>query len=134
MSGEKKYEDIKTLKPGKYVLIDDVPCRVQKISSSAPGKHGHAKFRVEAVGVFDNQKRSIMAPSGHEVPIPIIEKKQAQILAIMGDNIQVMDHTSYEVFELPIPEDLKSKVEAGKDIEYLEWGNLRKVERVRGGS
>ena len=49
---EKKPTEIKNLKPGSYVLIDDVPCVVEKIQKSKSGKHGAAKMRVTAISIF----------------------------------------------------------------------------------
>lgn len=129
---EKRFVDVKTLKVGNYVLIQGEPCKIVKITSSAPGKHGAAKYRIEAIGVFDGQKRSLLRPSGTDVEVPIIEKKNGQVLAILGENVQIMDLNTYETFELPIPEDLREKMEPGREVEFLEWGNRRKLVRVRG--
>ncbi|MEW6329638.1 MAG: translation initiation factor IF-5A, partial [Candidatus Micrarchaeota archaeon] len=60
---DKIFASAKELKVGKYVLIDGVPCRVVGIESSAPGKHGAAKMRVTAIGVFDGSKRTLLKPS-----------------------------------------------------------------------
>lgn len=38
-----------------------MPCTINSISKSKPGKHGSAKARVEVVGVFDGQKRTFPA-------------------------------------------------------------------------
>ncbi|MBI2584252.1 MAG: translation initiation factor IF-5A, partial [Candidatus Aenigmarchaeota archaeon] len=42
---EKKPTEIKSLKKGGYVIIDDVPCTVASLDISRPGKHGAAKAR-----------------------------------------------------------------------------------------
>ncbi|MFH0956783.1 MAG: translation initiation factor IF-5A, partial [Candidatus Aenigmatarchaeota archaeon] len=55
-----KASTLKSLKPGNYVMIDDEPCKVQSITLSKPGKHGSSKARLDAVGVFDDKKRSLM--------------------------------------------------------------------------
>lgn len=52
--------------------------------------------------------------------MPIIIKKSAQVLSIIGENAQLMDLNTYEVFELPIPEEIKTQVEPGKEIAYFE--------------
>ncbi|MBW2993725.1 translation initiation factor IF-5A, partial [Candidatus Woesearchaeota archaeon] len=46
---EKKIVGMHSLKTGSYVLVDGVACRVVNIQTSRPGKHGHAKMRVDAV-------------------------------------------------------------------------------------
>ncbi|HLD75536.1 MAG TPA: translation initiation factor IF-5A, partial [Candidatus Norongarragalinales archaeon] len=66
------------LKVGKYVIIDDIACRIVGMDKSKPGKHGAAKMRVEAIGIFDGTKHTLMKPTDADVEIPIIERKRAQ--------------------------------------------------------
>lgn len=122
----KKIESIGDVKEGRYIIIDDVPCKVINTKHSAPGKHGHGKIRMEAVGIFDDKKRVIVKPADARVEVPLIEKKNGQIISIQGDNVQVMDLETYETFDLPIPEDLKDKVGEGR--QFIYWTVLgRKV-------
>jgi len=127
----KEMAEVRELKVGRYVLIDEEPCKIQSISTSKPGKHGEAKARIDAVGIFDEQKRSVVHPVKHKVGIPIIDKRSAQILALMGsDVVQLMDMETYETFEMPIPEDLKGQLQPGKEILYLQAMGKRKITRV----
>ena len=127
----KEIAEVRELKVGRYVLIDDEPCKIMSISTSKPGKHGEAKARIDAVGIFDEQKRSVVHPVKHKVGVPIIDKRSAQILALMGsDIVQLMDMETYETFEMPIPEDLKGQLEPGKEILYLQAMGKRKITRV----
>jgi len=128
MEGEIKPGSVKDLKVGSYVMIDDEPCKVTNISFSSPGKHGAAKARVEAIGVFDNQKRSFVGSSDNRVNIPIIEKKYGQVLTVTPNMVQVMDNETFEIFEIEPPSDAELK--AGYVIEYLCWGSRRKFSRV----
>ena len=57
--------EVRDLKVGRYVLIDEEPCKIMSISTSKPGKHGEAKARIDAVGIFDEQKRSVVHPVKH---------------------------------------------------------------------
>ncbi|MFA6049123.1 MAG: translation initiation factor IF-5A [Candidatus Micrarchaeia archaeon] len=122
------------LKVGKYVLIEGEPCRVVSIDKSKPGKHGAAKMRTEAIGMFDNVKRSIMKPSDGDVEIPIIDRKKAQIVSVAGNSAQLMDLTSFETFEVSIPEEMRPEVESGKEIQYMETMGRRLLVRVSEGS
>ena len=127
----KEMAEVRELKVGRYVLIDEEPCKIQSISTSKPGKHGEAKARIDAVGIFDEQKRVVVHPVKHKVGIPIIDKRSAQILALIGaDVVQLMDMETYETFEMPIPEDFKDKLEPGKEILYLQAMGKRKITRV----
>jgi len=126
----KELAEVRTLKVNRYIIIDDEPCKILSISTSKPGKHGEAKARIEAVGIFDNQKRSVVHPVKHKVGVPMIDKRSAQILSIMGDNVQLMDLETYETFEMPIPEELKGQLEPGKEILYLEALGRKKITRT----
>ncbi len=123
--------EVRELKVGRYVLIDDEPCKIMSISTSKPGKHGEAKARIDAVGIFDEQKRSVVHPVKHKVGVPIIDKRSAQILALIGsDVVQLMDLETYETFEMPIPEEFKGQLEPGKEILYLQAMGKRKITRA----
>ncbi len=56
----KKVVEVKTLKVGKYVVLDGEASKITSLSTSSPGKHGAAKARLEAVGIFDNQKKEVL--------------------------------------------------------------------------
>jgi translation initiation factor 5A len=128
----KIFSVMKDLKVGKYVLIDDVPCKIVDIESSAPGKHGAAKMRVTAMGIFDNQKKTLLKPSDADIEVPIIERKTGQIVSVVGKVAQIMDLANYETFELEIPEEIKESASAGKEVEYIESMGRKIITRVRG--
>ncbi|MDI6916617.1 MAG: translation initiation factor IF-5A [Thermoplasmatales archaeon] len=124
----KTVTEVRTLKVGGYIIVDDEPCKILNITTSKPGKHGEAKARIDAMGLFDNQKRSIVHPVKHKVGVPMIDKRTAQVLSIAGSSAQLMDMTTYETFELPLPEDMM--LEPGKEIQYMEALGRRKVTRA----
>jgi translation initiation factor 5A len=128
----KEMTEVGKLKEGRFVIIDDEPCRIVGFTISAPGKHGHAKAKIDAIGLFDTQKRSIVRPTSAKIEVPIIERGSAQVLAIMANNAQLMDLTTYETFELPIPLNLRGEVKEGAEIEYIRALRRRKIERVKG--
>lgn len=109
---------IKDLKPGRHCIIDGEPCKVLSVTTSVPGKHGGAKARLDAVGIFDNKKRSIVKPADTDIEVPIVEKKAGQIIAIVGDKVQIMDLTDYSTFECSVPEELKDKIQQGAEVQY----------------
>jgi translation initiation factor 5A len=126
-----KPAEVGSLKVGSYVIIDNEPCRIVDYSKSKPGKHGAAKARVVAMGVFDNVKRSFVRPVDGNIEVPIIEKKVGQVIALLPTAVQVMDLENYEMFEAPIPEeeDLKAKLVSGTEVEY--WRILGKTKIMR---
>lgn len=128
----KKVVEVKTLKVGKYVILGGEASKITSISTSSPGKHGSAKARVEAVGIFDTQKRSIVKPVDTKIDIPIIDKRTGQVLALMGSDVQLMDLETYETFEIPIPDDLRDQLLEGVEVEYILAMGNKKLMRTKG--
>ncbi len=127
----KELSEVRLLRVNRYVIFDDEPCKIISISTSKPGKHGESKARIEAIGIFDGQKRSVVHPVKHKVHIPIIDKRNAQVLALMGDDVvQLMDLGTYETFEMPIPDEYKGKLEPGNEVLYLQALGRKKITRV----
>ncbi|MCJ7720060.1 MAG: translation initiation factor IF-5A [Candidatus Hadarchaeum sp.] len=123
--------EVGKLKEGRFIVVDGEPCRIVGFTTSAPGKHGHAKAKVDAVGLFDHQKRTILKPTSAKIEVPIIERGNAQVLAITANNAQLMDLSTYETFELPIPMNLRGEMKEGVDVEYMQALSRRKIERVK---
>jgi len=124
----KEQTEIRTLKVGRYIIIDDEPSTIVNLEKSKPGKHGSAKARIDAIGVFDGQKRSIVSPVSAKIYVPIVERKGAQILSVLGNVAQLMDLNDYSTFEIEIPQEHMGKLEAGKDVTYLESMGKRKLD------
>ncbi len=115
----KEQVEVRELKEGRYVIIDDEPCIIKGISHSKPGKHGAAKARVDAIGIFDGQKRSTVSPVTNKVYVPTVERKTGQVLSIGDNSVQLMDMDSYATVDVPITEEDKSRLEEGKEVSYL---------------
>jgi len=116
--GDIKLVSVGSLKKGNYVVIEGVACTVSDTQTSRPGKHGHAKVRMDAIGMLDGKKRVIVMPGHDNIEAPIIDKRNAQVLSITGDSANVMDSDSFETFDLAIPEDLKGEVTSGSTVVY----------------
>ncbi len=119
--------EIRELKVNRYVVIDEEPCRIISIQTSKPGKHGEAKARLEAVGVFDGQKRSVVHPVTHKVRVPMIDKRKAQVLSVHANVAQLMDLSTYATFEITLPEELRGKLGPGQETMYIEALGRRKL-------
>jgi translation initiation factor 5A len=111
--------DVGSLRVGGYMIIDNEPCRIVDITKSKPGKHGSAKARIVAIGVFDNQKRQF------------VNKRPGQVFAVNPNGVQIMDLETFEYLDAPFPEeeDLKAKLAPGAEIEY--WKILGRMKIVR---
>lgn len=130
MAGDKKHVSTSSLKKGSYILVDDIASTITDISISRPGKHGHAKANIMAVGMIDGRKRN-MVTGDHEVEAPIIGKKNAQVLTVSGNMANVMDSESYETFDLAIPEELQGTVSEGSVVVYWEIMFDRVMKQVK---
>jgi len=129
--GEKKFTNAGSLKPGSFVLIDDFACQVKSVDKSKPGKHGSAKVRVVAFDVFSGQKRGLLKSTNMDVDVPIMAKGTAQVVALMGDMVQIMDTGSYETFDVKKPAEIPG-LESGVEVEYVRWGSQVKILRKKG--
>jgi len=123
--------DVGSLRVGGYMIIDNEPCHIVDIAKSKPGKHGSAKARIVAIGVFDGQKRQFVKPVDLNTEVPIIEKRPGQVFAVNPLGVQIMDLETFEYIDAPFPqeEDLKAKLVAGAEIEY--WRILGRIKIVR---
>ena len=124
----KEQTEIGKLKEGRYIVIDDEPCKILGIATSKPGKHGAAKERIDAVGIFDGVKRSIVSPVSAKTYVPVVERKSGQVISISGNTAQLMDMKDYSNFEIEIPADKAGQFEVGKEIMYIESMGKRKID------
>jgi len=120
-----------SLREGRYIIVDGEPCRIVDITKSKPGKHGSAKARIVAIGIFDGVKRSLVKPVDANVEVPMINKRSGQVFSVMSSGIQIMDLETYEYLDAPFPEDedLKAKLAPGVEIEY--WRIMGRVKILR---
>ncbi len=125
--------DVGSLRVGGYMIIEGEPCHIVDIQKSKPGKHGSAKARITAIGIFDGVKRSFVKPVDLGAEIPIIDKRTGQVFAVNPNGVQIMDMETYEYFDAPFPqeEELKSKLVAGAEIEYWKILGKTKIMRVK---
>jgi translation initiation factor 5A len=123
--------DVGSLRVGGYMMIDGEPCHIVDITKSKPGKHGSAKARIVAIGVFDDQKRQFVKPVDNNTEVPIIDKRTGQVFAVSPNGVQIMDLETFEYLDAPFPkeEELKAKIVAGAEVEY--WRILGKIKITR---
>ncbi len=130
MAGTKQVE-VTNLKKGNYVVMDGVACVIKDTQISRPGKHGHAKVRMVAVGIIDEKKRQTVMPGHDKIDVPIIDKLNAQVLSISGSTANVMDLASYETFDMKIPSELKGKVTEGATIVFWDILGEKVMKQVK---
>ncbi|MDD3178248.1 MAG: translation initiation factor IF-5A [Candidatus ainarchaeum sp.] len=126
---EFKFGQAGQLKIGGFVIIDDVVCKIDTVDKSKPGKHGAAKIRITATGVFNGKKMNLLKPGDADVKIPVLEKGNAQIIADLGEKYQIMDANNYQTYEVD-KRDFKD-LNAGDNVEYTKSGILVKIVRKK---
>ena len=130
MTGEIKHVSTNSLKKGSYINVEGIASTLTDINISRPGKHGHAKANIMAVGMIDGRKRN-MVTGDHEVEAPVIGKKNAQVLSITENSANVMDSETFETFDLIIPKELQGQVSEGNTVVYWEIMTDRVLKQVK---
>jgi translation initiation factor 5A len=124
--------DLGSLKVGSYIMIDGEPCRIVSYDHSKPGKHGSAKARVAAIGVFDGSKHSLVSPVSANIEVPLIDKRNGQVISISDQTLQIMDLETFEVFETSsIEDEIRDKIRQGGEVEYWKVMERIKIARVK---
>ena len=117
---------------GTSIILEGVPCKVVDVEISKPGKHGHSKVRISAVGLIDEKKRIVVMPGHDNIEVPIIGKRTAQVLSLHGEMANVMDSETYETFDIKVPEEFKGQVVEGSSVLYWTILNDRIIKQVKG--
>ena len=67
-----------------------------------------------------------------QIHVPLIDKRAAQIISMVGSTVQVMDSETFETIDIDmIEEELEGTLEQGKDIEYWNVMGRTKIMRVK---
>jgi len=121
------------LREGNYAIINDEPSQIVSIQKSKPGKHGSAKFRCTAISIFDGRKQSFVSSTDANIQIPIVDKRSGQVVSMGPVSVQLMDLETYDMMDVAIPtdEEIASKLEAGRDVEYWIIMGRVKIQRVK---
>jgi len=115
-------------KVGTNIIVDGAPCTVRNIDISKTGKHGHAKCRIEAVGIITGQKKVFVIPGHDKLEVPIVDKRKGQVLSV-GDKLSIMDSESFETLNVPCSDEIKSQLEENSNVEYWDIEGEKIVKR-----
>ena len=124
-----KLIDATEVRNGTVIRIDGEPCTVRSYDVSKTGKHGHAKVRLEAIGIFDGKKRVTVQPGHERFEVPMIEKRKAQVLSVIGDKVNVMDLENFETLEIPRAPDFEDELKDGDQVEYWDVEGAKIIKR-----
>ena len=115
-----KVIDATEMRLGTYILLDGIAHQIKKMDVSKTGKHGHAKVRFEAVSAFTGKKKVMVIPGHDKFEVPMIDKRNAQVLSVSGNTASLMDNESFENFDLEIPEEIQGEIHDGVNAEYWD--------------
>ena len=119
--------EIRTLKVGRFCVVDNEAYKILSISTSKPGKHGSAKARIELVSLFSSKKISHVGSVTDSINVPMIEKGKAIVSHIDGDEVHAMNMKDYTQMILPLDPDIE--VASGQEILWMEALDRYKIER-----
>ena len=110
--------EIRTLKEGRFCVVEDEAYKIMSISKSKPGKHGSAKARLELVNIFNDKKISHVGTVTDTINVPMIEKGTAMVTHIDGNEVHAMNMRDHSMMILPLEPEMT--IEAGKEIMWME--------------
>jgi translation initiation factor 5A len=89
------------------------------------------------VGVFDSKPHPFVGPVSTKVEVPLIDKRNGQIISKQGDTLQIMDLETFETFETTaVEEEIKDRIAQGdvqgRDVEYWKVLDRIKIVRIKG--
>ncbi|KAJ6622977.1 eukaryotic translation initiation factor 5A [Mycena sp. CBHHK59/15] len=97
-----------------YVLIKNRPCKIVDMSTSKPGKHGHAKVRL--IGADED-----ICPSTHNMDVPNVTRNEYQLVNVNDGflNLVTQDGTAKDDVKVPDAElgkQIQDDFDAGKEL------------------
>ena len=115
---------------GTNIIVAGMPCVVKNIDISKTGKHGHAKCRIEAVGIITGQKKVFVVPGHERMEVPLVNKRKAQVLSKSEGKVSVMDLENFETIDVPCPdEEVFNQLEENGNCEYWDVEGEKIVKR-----
>lgn len=115
------------LRIGGYVVVHDAPCKITHMTSAKTGKHGGAKISIIAVDIFTDRKHEAHFMSTENVDVPIVSKKDYQLINIDEEGFMSLLTDSSQLREdIRVPDsDLGTEIQ-----EAFEAGNELNVSTI----
>ncbi|MFH1424754.1 MAG: hypothetical protein ABIG20_03670 [archaeon] len=135
------------LKPGDLILLEgqgDEIFKVKNLSTSAPGKHGHAKVRIMYNNLLTGSGGEVTYSGHKEMEKPVIEKERAQVLSVIPSvkhndpnvpnelaRVQLMNLETFETYELIVPEEIdEADLDSGVELDVRFYADKKWIERI----
>ena len=130
-----------TLRVGGYIMIHQYPCKIINMSTNKTGKHGSAKVHFTGIDIFTEQKHDFMTSSTKNVDVPIVERKDYQLIDIDGDIVTYLNDKGESNCDLRMPdfcesdlklsEELREKFESDEEI-YITVLSAVGIDAIKG--
>ena len=117
--------EIRTLKVGRFCVVDNEAYKILSISTSKPGKHGSAKARIELMSLFSAKKMSHVGSVTDSIHVPMIEKGKAMVTHIDGEEVHAMNMKDHSMMILPLEEGMN--IEPSNEILWMEALGRHKI-------
>ncbi len=124
-----KVIDATEMRVGTFLLLDGVAHQVKKMDISKTGKHGHSKVRFEAINIFSGKKKVQVVPGHDKFEVPMIDKRNGQVLSVSGNIASVMDNENFENLDLEIGEGVEG-IGEGVEVEYWDIEGEKLLKRA----
>jgi translation initiation factor 5A len=125
-----KIIDATEAKVGTNILVEGMPCTIKSIDISKTGKHGHAKCRIEAVGIITGTKKVFVVPGHDRLEVPIVDKRKAQVLSKADGKASLMDLENFETIEVACPDPaVFAELQENGNCEYWDVEGEKLIKR-----
>ncbi len=125
-----KIVDATQAKVGTNIIVDGEACTVRKVDISKTGKHGHAKCRMEVIGMISGNKKVFVSPGHDRFEVPVVNKMKAQVLSKGNKVVNVMNLENFETLDLACPDqEVFDSLVEGENCEYWEIEGAKVVKR-----
>jgi len=116
---------------GTNIIFEGDSYTIKKIDVSKTGKHGHAKARIEAVGIMNSAKRKVFVIPGHDkLEVPTVDKRKGQVLSKTNDSVSLMDLETFETIDIPCSdEEVLNSLEENGNAEFWDVEGEKLVKR-----
>ncbi|MFH1586033.1 MAG: translation initiation factor IF-5A [archaeon] len=115
---------------GTNIILDGEAYTIKKIDVSKTGKHGHAKCRIEAVGIINKNKKVFVVPGHDRLEVPMVNKIKAQVLSKGDKKASIMNLDTFETMEVDCPdEEVFNQLEENGNCEYWDIEGQKIIKR-----
>jgi translation initiation factor 5A len=123
------------IKKGMHAILKERPCKIQEVSVSKTGKHGHAKAHFKGEDVFTGRKYEDICPTTHTMYQPVLAQTVFDLMDIDEDNylsLMSEDGTTREDLQLPegeLGQQIRESFDNDQDLSLtvLSWVDIEEA-------